>query len=132
MKHVSVEQYLSHNGCSVEMAYFETSALRIGYKFPLYGYRVTYRVEHSDFIICHLDSLNENGLPGNFIKLFNFLYDLATSVAQVSIVRVMIVDNIASPILQSIRHRLVKYLLAKGAFSKNIDGDDWLLFDVMS
>lgn len=114
------------------MAYFESSVLKIGYKLSLCGYRVTYRIEYGEFIICYLELLNENNLPGNLIQLFNFLYDLATSVAQVSIVRVMIVDNIASPILQSIRHRLVKYLLAKGAFSKNIDGDDWLLFDVMS
>ncbi|EOI6838704.1 hypothetical protein ACRRQX_003551 [Yersinia enterocolitica] len=42
----------------------------------------------------------------------------------------MVIDNIACPILQSIRHRLIKILIAKGAFSKNIDGDDWLLFDV--
>ncbi|HHX8938170.1 TPA: hypothetical protein ACVPL5_000019 [Yersinia enterocolitica] len=89
-----------------------------------------YRVEDGEFIICYLGSTVESGLPGNFIKLFNFLHHLSMSVVGPSIVRMMVIDNIASPILQSIRHRLIKILIAKGAFSKNIDGDDWLLFDV--
>ncbi|HEA3719841.1 TPA: pathogenicity island 2 effector protein SseE, partial [Yersinia enterocolitica] len=95
-----------------------------------YGYHVIYRVEDGEFIICYLGSTVESGLPGNFIKLFNFLHHLSMSVVGPSIVRMMVIDNIASPILQSIRHRLIKILIAKGAFSKNIDGDDWLLFDV--
>ncbi|HDL7930485.1 TPA: pathogenicity island 2 effector protein SseE, partial [Yersinia enterocolitica] len=115
---------------AVKIAYFENSAIKIGHEFCLYGYHVIYRVEDSEFIICSLGSIVDNGLPGNFLKLFNFLHHLSMNVAELSIVRMMVIDNIACPILQSIRHRLIKILIAKGAFSKNIDGDDWLLFDV--
>ncbi|MDR4897131.1 pathogenicity island 2 effector protein SseE, partial [Yersinia kristensenii] len=55
---------------------------------------------------------------------------LGMSITDLSIVRMLIVDNIANPTLQLIRRRLIKLLIAKGAFSKNIDGNDWLLFDV--
>ncbi|EPS8493655.1 pathogenicity island 2 effector protein SseE [Yersinia enterocolitica] len=127
---LNIERYLNDISCAVKIAYFENSAIKIGYEFFLYGYNVIYRVEDSEFIICSLKSTCEKGLPGNFIKLFNFLHHLSVNVVEISIVRMMVIDNIASPILQSIRHRLIKILIAKGAFSKNIDGDDWLLFDV--
>ncbi len=127
---LNIERYLNDINCVVKIAYFENSAIKIGHEFFLYGYHVIYRVENSEFIICSLESTGENGLPSNFIKLFNFLHHLSVNVVEISIVRMMVIDNIASPILQSIRHRLVKMLIAKGAFSKNIDGDDWLLFDV--
>ncbi|CCQ42407.1 pathogenicity island 2 effector protein SseE [Yersinia enterocolitica] len=127
---LNIEQYLNDKSCTVKIAYFENSAIKIGHEFCLYGYHVIYRVEDGEFIICYLGSTVESGLPGNFIKLFNFLHHLSMSVVGPSIVRMMVIDNIASPILQSIRHRLIKILIAKGAFSKNIDGDDWLLFDV--
>ncbi|HDL7090331.1 TPA: pathogenicity island 2 effector protein SseE [Yersinia enterocolitica] len=127
---LNIEQYLNDKNCTVKIAYFENSAIKIGHEFFLYGYHVIYRVEDSEFIICSLGSIVDNDLPGNFIKLFNFLHHLSMSVVGLSIVRMMVIDNIACPILQSIRHRLIKILIAKGAFSKNIDGDDWLLFDV--
>ncbi|CNF69801.1 MULTISPECIES: pathogenicity island 2 effector protein SseE [Yersinia] len=126
----NIEQYLNDKNCTVKIAYLENSAIKIGHEFFIYGYRVIYRVEDSEFIICSLGSIVDNDLPGNFIKLFNFLHHLSMSVVGLSIVRMMVIDNIACPILQSIRHRLIKILIAKGAFSKNIDGDDWLLFDV--
>ena len=132
MKHYSLntEEYLNKEGYAIKTAYFENSSIKIGYEFFLYGYHVIYRVEDSEFIICSLESTVENDLPGNFIKLFNFLHHLSTNVVELSIVRMMVIDNIANPTLQSMRHRLIKILIAKGAFSKNIDGDDWLLFDV--
>ncbi|CNH59406.1 pathogenicity island 2 effector protein SseE [Yersinia kristensenii] len=126
----NAEQYLSDQGCAVKIAYFENSAFKVGHEFCLYGYRVIYRVEDSEFIICYLEAMNENGLPGEFLKLFNLLYHLGMSITDLSIVRMLIVDNIANPTLQLIRRRLIKLLIAKGAFSKNIDGNDWLLFDV--
>ncbi|HEN3603006.1 TPA: pathogenicity island 2 effector protein SseE [Yersinia enterocolitica] len=126
----NTEQYLSDQGCTVEVAYFENSAFKMGYEFFYYGYRVIYRVEHSDFIICHLEVINKDGQPGEFLKLFNLLHQLGMNITGLSTIRMMIVDNIADPTLQLIRQRLMKLLIAKGAFSKNIDGDDWLLFDV--
>ncbi|MFL4558471.1 pathogenicity island 2 effector protein SseE [Yersinia kristensenii] len=126
----NAEQYLSEQGCTVKIAYFENSEFKIGHEFCLYGYRVIYRVEHNEFIICYLEATNESGLPGEFLKLFNLLYHLGMSIADLLIVRMMIVDNIANPTLQLIRRRLINLLIAKGAFSKNFDGDDWLLFDV--
>ncbi|HHL2498746.1 TPA: pathogenicity island 2 effector protein SseE [Yersinia enterocolitica] len=127
---LNVERYLNNENIKVRIAYFESSAIKIGHEFFLYGYHVIYRVEQSEFIICSIESTVENGLPGDFLKLFNLLGHLSISVAELSIVKMMIIDNIASPKLQSIRNRLIKILIAKGAFSKNIDGDDWLLFDV--
>ncbi|HHH2250013.1 TPA: pathogenicity island 2 effector protein SseE, partial [Yersinia enterocolitica] len=47
-----------------------------------------------------------------------------------SMVRMLVVNNIASSTRQSILTRLIKILLMKGAIIKNIDGDDWLVFDV--
>ncbi|EEQ01639.1 hypothetical protein yrohd0001_8150 [Yersinia rohdei ATCC 43380] len=44
----------------------------------------------------------------------------------------MIIDNVANAKLQLIRSRMIKILITKGAFSRNIEGDDWLLFDVSS
>lgn len=126
----NAEQYLSDKGCTVKIAYFENSAFKMGHEFCFYGYRVIYRVEHNEFIICYLEAMDENGQPGDFLKLFNFLHHLGMNITDLSIVRMLIVDNIASPTLQLIRSRLIKILIAKGAFSKNIDGDDWLLFDV--
>ncbi|WP_145591745.1 pathogenicity island 2 effector protein SseE [Yersinia rochesterensis] len=126
----NAEQYLSNQGCTVKIAYFENSAFKMGHEFFHYGYRVIYRVEHSEFIICHLEVINNDGQPGDFLKLFNLLHQLGMSITDLSIVRMMIVDNIANPTLQLIRRRLIKLLIAKGAFNKNIDGDDWLLFDV--
>ncbi|AHM76159.1 type III secretion system effector protein SseE [Yersinia hibernica] len=127
---LNAEQYLSRKGCPVKIAYFEESALQIGYEFQLYDYRVIYRVESGEFIVCYLEKTDNNVLPGNFFKLFNLLHHLGKSISELSIVRMMIVDNVSSPTLQSIRHRLIKVLIAKGALSKNINGDDWLLFDV--
>lgn len=127
---LNTEEYLKKEGCTIRTAYFENSSIKIGHEFFLYGYHVIYRVEDSEFIICSLESTVENDLPGDFIKLFNFLNHLGMSVTELSIIRMMIVDNIANPTLQSMRHRLIKILTAKGAFSKNINGDDWLLFDV--
>lgn len=69
---LNIEQYLNDKNCAVKIAYFENSAIKIGHEFCLYGYRVIYRVEDSEFIICSLGSIVDNGLPGNFLKLFNF------------------------------------------------------------
>lgn len=127
---LNIEQYLNHKGCPVKVAYFEKSALQIGHEFQIYGYRVVYRVEYGEFIICYLEAINKRAFPNGFFKLFNLLHHLGKDINELSIVRMMIVDNISSPTLQSIRYRLIKLLIAKGAFSKNINGDDWLLFDV--
>jgi Type III secretion system regulator (LcrR) len=121
---------LRHQGCKIKTAYFENSAIKTGSEFDLYGYRVTYRIERNEFIICYLKKNHCDELPGDFLKLFNFLHHLAESTAGLSSVRMLVIDNIANPVLQSIRHRLIKVLIAKGAVSKNIDGNDWLLFDV--
>lgn len=133
MKYYSLntEEYLNKEGYAIKTAYyFGNGSIKIGHELCLYGYHVIYRVEDSEFIICSLESTVENDLPGDFIKLFNFLNHLGMSVTELSIIRMMIVDNIANPTLQSMRHRLIKILIAKGAYSKNIDGDDWLLFDM--
>ncbi len=115
---LNIEQYLNDKNCAVKIAYFENSAIKIGHEFCLYGYHVIYRVEDGEFIICSLGSIVDNGLPGNFLKLFNFLHHLSMNVAELSIVRMMVIDNIANPIFQSIRNRLIKILIAKVHFVK--------------
>ncbi|WP_145592376.1 pathogenicity island 2 effector protein SseE [Yersinia bercovieri] len=128
----AITRALRDKGCEVKTAYFENSGIKIGSEFSLYGYRVVYRIEYSELIICYLEVINKDELPGDFLKLFNFLYCLGKCTAEISIIRMLVIDNIANPTLQLIRHRLIKVLRAKGAFSKNIEGNDWLLFDVSS
>jgi hypothetical protein len=64
------------------------------------------------------------------LALFNFLHKLGKEIADILIVRILVIDNIANQPLRLMRSRLIRVLIAKGAFSKNIDGNDWLLFDV--
>lgn len=129
---LDVTQYLTNRGHTVKIAYFENSKIKIGNEFSLYGYLIVYRIENNEFIVCSLEVSDSRALPGDFLRLFNFLRSLGRDITELSTVRMLIIDNIASPMLQSMRHRLIKLLIAKGAFSKNIDGDDWLLFDVSS
>lgn len=129
---LDVIQYLANRGHAVKTAYFENSKIKIGNAFFLYGYRIVYRIENNEFIICSLEVSNRGALPGDFLRLFNFLRNLGRNIAELSSVRMLIIDNIANSTLQSMRRRLIKLLIAKGALSKNIDGDDWLLFDVRS
>lgn len=121
---------LRNKGCEIKTAYFERSVIKIGSEFSLYGFRVIYRIEHNELIICYLEAMNKDELPGDFLKLFNFLYCLGKGITELSTIRMLVIDNIANPTLQLIRHRLIKVLRAKGAFSRNIKGNDWLLFDV--
>lgn len=130
--YLSVTQYLINNGYVVNIAYFENSKIELGHEFFLFGYRMIFRVTDSELIICHIESLHSNGLPGDFLKLFKFIYSLGKNSAELSIVRMMIIDNVANAKLQLIRSRMIKILITKGAFSRNIEGDDWLLFDVSS
>lgn len=129
---INVAQYLIQQGCMVKTAYFERSQVKVGSEVFLYGYRIIYRVENNDFIICLLERNDSDGVSSHFLKLFNFLYLLGKDIPELSIVRMMIIDNIANPALQKMRRRLIKILIAKGAFNRNIEGDDWLLFDVSS
>ncbi|OWF80275.1 pathogenicity island 2 effector protein SseE [Yersinia rohdei] len=128
--YLSVTQYLINNGYVVNIAYFENSKIELGHEFCLFGYRMIFRVADSELIICYIESLHSNSLPGDFLKLFNFIYSLGKNSAELSIIRMMIIDNIANAKLQLIRSRMIKILIAKGAFSRNREGDDWLLFDV--
>ncbi|CFR26334.1 pathogenicity island 2 effector protein SseE [Yersinia kristensenii] len=126
----NIAQYLHGKGCIIKTAFFGNSIIQLGYEFFFDNYRVIYRIECNELIICFLEVSTEKNTPGNFLALFNFLCHLGEDIADISIVRMLIVDNIANPTLQLIRRRLIKLLIAKGAFSKNIDGNDWLLFDV--
>ncbi|MFM1144058.1 pathogenicity island 2 effector protein SseE [Yersinia enterocolitica] len=127
---LGVNQYLIDKGYLVKKAYFEKSRIEIGDEFYLCGYRVVYRVESGEFIICYLSNNNDNESHGNFLKLFNFINQLGRHSDDISMVRMLVVNNIASSTRQSILTRLIKILLMKGAIIKNIDGDDWLVFDV--
>ncbi|MDA5498192.1 type III secretion system effector protein SseE [Yersinia aleksiciae] len=123
---------LRDKGCVIKTAYFENSAIKIGYQFYLYGYRVIYRIERSEMIICYLEKRHKDELPGDFLKLFNFLYRLGKRTNELSIIRMLVIDNVAHPTLHLNRHRLINILKAKGAFSKSIENNDWLVFDVSS
>ncbi|MDN0125110.1 pathogenicity island 2 effector protein SseE [Yersinia aleksiciae] len=123
---------LRDKGCVIKTAYFENSAIKIGYQFYLYGYRVIYRIERSEMIICYLEKCHKDELPGDFLKLFNFLYRLGQHTYELSIIRMLVIDNVANPMLHLSLHRLINILKAKGAFSKSIEDNGWLVFDVSS
>ncbi|HDL8111295.1 TPA: pathogenicity island 2 effector protein SseE, partial [Yersinia enterocolitica] len=56
---LGVNQYLIDKGYLVKKAYFEKSRIEIGDEFYLCGYRVVYRVESGEFIICYLSNNND-------------------------------------------------------------------------
>ena len=125
-----IEQYLLSKGCVIQSAFFENSTIKSGSEFLFDEYRVIYRIEQRELIICSLEISIKKNTPGNFLALFNFLHKLGKEIADISIVRMLVIDNIANQPLRLMRSRLIRILIAKGAFSKNIDGNDWLLFDV--
>ncbi|CNI24858.1 type III secretion system effector protein SseE [Yersinia pekkanenii] len=126
----NVARYLLGKGCVTKTAYFENSAIQLGSEFLFNNYRVIYRIEHSELIICYLGTISDKSTAGNFLALFNFLYHLGEDIADISTARMLVINNVANQPLQLIRNKLIRILIAKGAFSKSIDGNDWLLFDV--
>ncbi|MFW5390584.1 pathogenicity island 2 effector protein SseE [Yersinia sp. 2544 StPb PI] len=125
-----IEQYLLSKGCVTQTAFFENSPIKLGREFLFDAYRVIYRIEQHELIICSLEISTEKNTTGNFLALFNFLLHLGEEITDISIVRMLIINNVANQPLRLIRSRLIRILIVKGAFSKNIDGNDWLLFDV--
>lgn len=123
---------LQNEGCEVKTAYFEKSSVEVGHKFSLYGFQVIYRIEGRELIICYLERDRKDDSPHGFLKLFNFLYQLGKRSAELSVIRMLVIDNIANSSLQLSLNRLIKILIAKGASVKSIEDNDWLLFNVNS
>lgn len=123
---------LKNEGCEVKTAYFEKSSVEVGHKFSLYGFQVIYRIEGSELIICYLERNRKDDSLHDFLKLFNFIHQLGKRSAELSVIRMLVIDNVANSSLQLSLNRLIKILIAKGASVKSIEDNDWLLFNVNS
>jgi Type III secretion system regulator (LcrR) len=59
-----IEQYLLSKGCVIQSAFFENSTIKLGSEFLFDEYRVIYRIEQRELIICSLEISTEKKHTG--------------------------------------------------------------------
>ncbi|MGC0154710.1 secretion protein [Chromobacterium vaccinii] len=126
----AVTQFLLAQGLVPEAEYFGNSHVVIGQRVKLLDCELVYRLEDAELIIC--DFVARQPVQGSASAVSAFIHlirKIEQSVPQVRLVRGLFLENMLQPELNQVRARLSKVLEAQGAEWRDIDGEQWLVYE---
>ncbi|CNH68698.1 pathogenicity island 2 effector protein SseE [Yersinia aldovae] len=122
-----ITRQLRYEGLHPQPAFLAGCGGLIGQQVELYPYRLVYRLDANNLILCSFNRAPES-VPqlSSLIRLWGILCRLFHRTPWLNSVRMLVITEVFDPHVAAQRRRLVRLLHRLGAMSVLIDGDNWL------
>ncbi|WP_448868758.1 type III secretion system effector protein SseE [Enterobacter ludwigii] len=101
--------------------------LRLGQQVERYPYRLVYRIDEDNLILCSFHRLADSlPQPSSLMALWRILRRLFQQVSWLRAARMLVITDVWDRLLAMQRHQLVRLLCKLGAVRVFHNGESWL------
>jgi len=127
-----ITRQLRHEGLNPQPAFLEGCGLQIGQQVELYPYRLIYRIESGNLILCSFNRVpNSISQPSLIVRMWGIFRRLFHRTLWLKSIRMLVITEVFDLRLAVQRRRLVQLLHRLGAVVVLNDGDNcWLEISV--
>ncbi|MEY4475377.1 MAG: hypothetical protein RL248_1144 [Pseudomonadota bacterium] len=118
---------LRHEGLHPQPAFLAGCGLLIGQQVELYPYRLIYRIDAGNLILCNFNRVPDS-VPqlSSLFRLWGILRRLLHHISGLNCIRMLVITEVFDPQVAAQRQQLVRLLHRMGAAAVFYDGDNWL------
>lgn len=122
-----ITRLLRNEGLVPRAACLPGSGLLIGLQVELYPYRLVYRIDEDNLILCSFHRVpGSQPQPSLLVALWRILLRLFKQVSWLRALRMLVITDVWDRLLAMQRHQLVRLLYKLGAVMVFHNGESWL------
>lgn len=122
-----IARLLRKEGLFPRSACLPGCGLQLGHQVELYPYRLIYRIDEDNLLLCSFHRLPESKpQPSSMVALWRILRSLFQQVSWLRAVRMLVITDVWDCLLAMQRHQLVRMLYKLGAVMVFHNGERWL------